>query len=40
MLVQERPGNILELTDISNDFLNRSQVAQQLRELTSNTTWN
>jgi hypothetical protein len=31
-LVQERVGNTLELTGIGNDFLNRTPVAQQLRE--------
>jgi hypothetical protein len=31
-LVQERAGNTLELIGISNDFLNRTQMAQQLRE--------
>jgi hypothetical protein len=31
-LVQERQGNTLELTGIGNDFLNRTQMAQQLRE--------
>jgi hypothetical protein len=31
-LVQERLGNTLELTGIGNDFLNRTQTAQQLRE--------
>jgi hypothetical protein len=30
--VQERAGNTLELTGIGNDFLNRTQMAQQLRE--------
>jgi hypothetical protein len=30
-LVQERAGNSLELIDISKDFLNRTQMAQQLR---------
>jgi hypothetical protein len=32
--VQERVGNILELTDISNNFLNRTPMLQQLRERT------
>jgi hypothetical protein len=32
MLVQERAGNALELIDIGNDFLNRTQITQQLRE--------
>jgi hypothetical protein len=31
-LVQERAGSILELIGIGNDFLNRTQMAQQLRE--------
>jgi hypothetical protein len=31
-LVQERAGNTLELIDIGNDFLSRTQMAQQLRE--------
>jgi hypothetical protein len=31
-LEQERAGNKLELTGISNDFLNRTQMAPQLRE--------
>jgi hypothetical protein len=31
-LVQERAGNTLEATDIGNDFLNRTQMAQQVRE--------
>jgi hypothetical protein len=31
-LVQERAGNALELIDIGNDFLNRTQKAQQLIE--------
>jgi hypothetical protein len=31
-LVQERVGNTLELIDIDKDFLNRTPVAQQLRE--------
>jgi hypothetical protein len=30
--VQERAGNILELIGIENNFLNRAQMAQQLRE--------
>jgi peptidyl-tRNA hydrolase len=30
--VQERTENTLELKGISNDFLSRTQVAQQLRE--------
>jgi hypothetical protein len=30
--VQERSGNTLELTGIGNDFLSRTQMAQQLRE--------
>jgi hypothetical protein len=33
-LVQERSGNTLELIDIDNDFLNRTQMAQQLKERT------
>jgi hypothetical protein len=31
-LVQERAGNTLELIGIGNNFLNRTQMAQQLRE--------
>jgi hypothetical protein len=31
-LVQERAGNTLELTGMGNDFQNRTQIAQQLRE--------
>jgi hypothetical protein len=31
-LEQERAGNTLELINIVNDFLNRIQMAQQLRE--------
>jgi hypothetical protein len=31
-LVQERAGNTLEAIGISKDFLNRTEVAQQLRE--------
>jgi hypothetical protein len=31
-LVQERTGNILEVTGIGKDFLSRTQAAQQLRE--------
>jgi hypothetical protein len=31
-LVQKRAGNTLELIGIGNDFLNRTQIAQQLRE--------
>jgi hypothetical protein len=30
--VQERAGNTLELIGIGNNFLNRTQKAQQLRE--------
>jgi hypothetical protein len=30
--VQERAGHTLELISIGNDFLNRTQMAQQLRE--------
>jgi hypothetical protein len=30
--VQERAGTILELIGLGNDFLNRTQMAQQLRE--------
>jgi hypothetical protein len=30
--VQERAGNTLELIGIDNEFLNRTQVVQQLRE--------
>jgi hypothetical protein len=33
-LVQERAGNTQEAIDIGNDFLSRTQVAQQLREKT------
>jgi hypothetical protein len=32
MLVQEKAGNTLEATGTGNDFLNRTQMAQQLRE--------
>jgi hypothetical protein len=32
MLVQEKAGNVLELIGIGNDFLNRTQIAQQQRE--------
>jgi hypothetical protein len=31
-LVQERKGNTLEAIGIGNDFLNRTQMAQQIRE--------
>jgi hypothetical protein len=31
-LVQERAGNALKLIGIGNDFLNTTQMAQQLRE--------
>jgi hypothetical protein len=31
-LIQERTGNTLELLGMGNSFLNRTQVAQQLRE--------
>jgi hypothetical protein len=31
-LVQERAGNTLEFIVINNDFLNRPQMARQLRE--------
>jgi hypothetical protein len=31
--VQERAGNMLELIGIGNEFLNRTQMAQQLREM-------
>jgi hypothetical protein len=31
-LVQEGEGNTLELIGIDNDFLNRTQMAQELRE--------
>jgi hypothetical protein len=31
-LVHKRAGNTLELIGIGNDFLNRTQMAQQLRE--------
>jgi hypothetical protein len=31
-LVQEREGNTLESIGIGNDFLNRTKMAQQLRE--------
>jgi hypothetical protein len=31
-LVQERAGNIPELTGTDNDFLNRTQMVQELRE--------
>jgi hypothetical protein len=30
--VQERAGNTMELIGIGNDFLSRTQMAQQLRE--------
>jgi hypothetical protein len=33
-LVQARAGNILEATGIGNDFLNRTQLLQQLRDRT------
>jgi hypothetical protein len=36
-LVQERAGNTLELMGISNEFLNRTGMAQQLRE--TNDKW-
>jgi hypothetical protein len=39
-LVQERAENTLELTGIGNDFFNRTQMIQQLTELTTRTTWN
>jgi hypothetical protein len=32
MLVQERAGNTQELIGIGNNFLNRTQISQQLRE--------
>jgi hypothetical protein len=32
LLVQEREENILNFIGIDNDFLNRTQMAQQLRE--------
>jgi hypothetical protein len=32
--VYERAGNTLELIGIGNDFLNRTQMTQQLREMT------
>jgi hypothetical protein len=35
-LVQERAGNTLELIDICNDFLNRTQMAQQLKKCLTN----
>jgi hypothetical protein len=31
--VQEKAGNTLELISIGNDFLNGTQLAQQLREM-------
>jgi hypothetical protein len=31
--VQEKAGNMLEAIDIGKDFLSRTQVAQQLREM-------
>jgi hypothetical protein len=38
-LVQERVGNTLEFLGIGNNFLNRTQKAQQLKErLTNGTT--
>jgi hypothetical protein len=36
-IVQERAGKILELIGIGNDFLNRTQMAQQLRERIGTT---
>jgi hypothetical protein len=40
-LVQERAGNILQLICKGNDFLNWTQMAQQLKErMTNRTTWN
>jgi hypothetical protein len=35
-LVQEKAGNMWELIGIVNDFLNRTQMAQQLRERIDN----
>jgi hypothetical protein len=35
-LVQERAENTLELIAIGNDFLNKTQVAKQLREMIDN----
>jgi hypothetical protein len=32
-LVQERAGNTLEAIGMGNDFLSRTQLAQQLREM-------
>jgi hypothetical protein len=32
-LVQERAGNTLKLIGIGNDYLNRTQMAQQWREM-------
>jgi hypothetical protein len=32
-IVQERAGNTFKLVAICNDFLNRTQMAQQLREI-------
>jgi hypothetical protein len=37
-LVQERARNTLELIDIGNNFLSRTQMAQQLRERMANGT--
>jgi hypothetical protein len=37
-LVQETAGNTLELIGIGNDFLNRTWMAQQLREKIHGTT--
>jgi hypothetical protein len=40
-LVQERVGNTLEATGIGNDFLSRTQMAQQLKiGLANGTTLN
>jgi hypothetical protein len=35
-LLQERAGNAMELTGIGTDFLNRTEMAQQLREGLAN----
>jgi hypothetical protein len=33
MVVQERPGKTLEAIGTGNDYLSRTQMAQQLREM-------
>jgi hypothetical protein len=37
--VQKRPGCTLETISIGNDFLNRMQMAQQLRERIDSWEW-